>query len=85
MQNLQPANISIDSHNNEHAAEKCGLRFDGTLHDKAYIRLMKLNGKNAQQRFPVKREIRYLNSRMSKFQNHCQLRQPTLLSRNIFM
>ena len=28
MQNLQPTNVSVDSHNNEHAAEKRGLRFE---------------------------------------------------------
>ena len=28
MQNLHPANFSADSHNNEHAAEKRGLRFE---------------------------------------------------------
>ncbi len=28
MQNLQPANVSVDSHNNMHATEKHGLRFE---------------------------------------------------------
>ena len=28
MQNLQPVNVSVNSHNNEHAAEKRGLRFE---------------------------------------------------------